>query len=150
MKRLLLLPLVLATASTAKATIYADLLAGTVTGRNDGLADVVITDGIETVKTSAEKAKSPPGTQKMEAHEKLTVPMNRAGFKYYKQEFVRLKRQGDEALRSKAEQEKNIRDSEEDQIKKDIKLRRVFRSLLGEQRNCVSNSFGSTTYTNCY
>ena len=110
MKRLfLLLPLLLATAPTARATIYADLFAGTVTGRNDGLAEVVITDGSEIVKTVSESAKSPPGTQTLKPHEKLTVPMNRDGFKYYLNEFARLKRQGIKALSNK---NKNVQNND--------------------------------------
>ena len=106
-KPLLLLSLLLTTASTARASIYADLFAGTVTGRNDGLADVVITNGDETMRTVAEAAKSPPGTKGLKPHQKLTVPMNRAGFRFYSDEFARLKRQGIEAIRNKAELERN-------------------------------------------
>jgi hypothetical protein len=90
MKRLLLLLPLLAAAQPVEASIYADLFARTVTGRNDGSADLVITDGTENVMTVSEAAKTPPGTTGMKPNEKLTVPMNRAGFRYYNNQFKRL------------------------------------------------------------
>ena len=164
-KPLLLLSLLLTTASTARASIYADLFAGTVTGRNDGLADVVITNGDETMRTVAEAAKSPPGTKGLKPHQKLTVPMNRAGFRFYSDEFARLKRQGIEAIRNKAELERNAREWDEQQKERKNRQRENRRRALEnvadglkdfaeslEKRNprsCTTNFIGNTAYTNC-
>ena len=69
------------------ATVFADLDEGTVTGRNDGLPNVVITRAGEKRFSTNPKAARPPGTAGKPANEKLTVPMNAAGFKYYNDEF---------------------------------------------------------------
>ena len=69
------------------ATVFADLDAGTVTGRNDGLDNVIITRGGQQVTTKHPGARTPPGTQNRSPAEPLTVPMNAGGFPYYNDKF---------------------------------------------------------------
>lgn len=69
------------------ATVFADLDEGTVTGRNDGLPNVVITRAGEKVFRNDASAATPKGTQGRGAHEKITSPMQAAEFKHYNAAF---------------------------------------------------------------
>lgn len=69
------------------ATVFADLDEGTVTGRNDGLPNVVITRAGEKVFKNDASAATPKGTQGRGAHEKIASPMQAAEFKHYNAAF---------------------------------------------------------------
>ena len=85
------LPLLFAAVQPATASIYANLETREVVGVKDGKPLVVISDGKDIVETASPKAKIPIGTKDLKEGQKLKVPMNEAGFKYYSSLFKRLR-----------------------------------------------------------
>jgi hypothetical protein len=85
------LPLVFAAVQPATASIYANLETREVIGVKDGKPLVVISDGKDIVETANPKAETPTGTKDLKDGQKLKVPMNEAGFKYYSSLFERLR-----------------------------------------------------------
>jgi hypothetical protein len=103
----------LVSALPGKASIYANLNERTVTGVNDGSAKVTIVKGKETFETVHESAKVPPGTGDLDPKRKLEVTMTGEGYKYYDSKFDKLKAIQIESRRSKAAQERGIKEYEE-------------------------------------
>ena len=85
------LPLLFAAVQPAAASIYANLETREVIGVKDGKPLVVISDGKDIVETASPKAETPAGTKDLTDGQKLKVPMNEAGFKYYSSFFERLR-----------------------------------------------------------
>ena len=88
---LLLLVAELPFAQKATGSIYADLFEKTVTGKNDSSPLVEISNGSETLQTTNDSARMPPGTKNLSPDQPITVPMDQAGFAYYMNEFYKIK-----------------------------------------------------------
>ena len=93
---LLLLPLLLAAelpvSQKAVGSVYADLFEKTVTGKNDSSPLVEISNGSETLQTTNDSARVPPGTKNLSSDQSITVPMDQAGFAYYMNQFHKIKK----------------------------------------------------------
>ncbi len=165
-------------ATSVEASIVADLDESTVTGRNDGFANVTIIRGGEVVKTEAEAARTPPSTEKLQAQEKRTVKMTSEGYKYYFSEFDRLQAVEIEHQRSSAEQKLRLSGRGDgggcpsgtreyrktalfglikgktmclsDYQAESLNQQRIQNLNNSRPRNCTTNFIGSTGYTNCY
>ena len=85
------LPLLFTAVQPATASIYANLETREVIGVKDGKPLVVISDGKDIIETASPKAEIPVGTGDLKEGQKLKVPMNEAGFKYYSSLFKRLR-----------------------------------------------------------
>ena len=79
-------------AQKATGSVYADLFEKTVTGKNDSSPLVEISNGSETLQTTNDSARVPPGTKNLSSDQPITVPMNQAGFAYYMNEFYKIKK----------------------------------------------------------